>query len=216
MPAALAMILLVITWRLFPNPEELHGKPVAFKTQGLPRAFWLLLAGVGCLAVGYTDFALIAFHFKKEGLLPAAWIPVSYGVAMGLQGLASLACGRWFDKWSVKTLIAISIPAAAFTPLAFFGGLWPALAGLALWTVGMGAQGTIMKAFVAEVVPSEHRGSAYGILNSAYGVLWFAGSALMGWLYDRSLLGLVIFSVTAQLISLPFLFALTRPQARVS
>ena len=149
----------------------------AFK--GLPRAFWILLAGVGLLAVGYTDFALMAFHFKKQGLLPSAWIPVSYGAAMGLQGLASLGFGRMFDRLGAKTLILASVPALAFSAAGLSGWRGPALIGLALWTVGMGAQGSIMKALVAEHVPAARRGSAYGILNSAYGVLWFAGSAVM-------------------------------------
>jgi len=126
--------------------------------------------------------------------------------------LGSLGFGRLYDRWGVHALIAAAIPAIAFTPLAFLGGAGPALLGLALWTVGMGAQGSIMKALVAELVPAERRGSAYGILNCTYGVLWFAGSAAMGWLYDHSLHGLVIFSIAAQLISLPFLFSISRPK----
>ena len=211
-PAAIALTLLFITWRMFPRTEDLTQRPVELDTHGLPRHFWMLVGGVGCLAVGYTDFALIAFHFKKHALLAAGWIPVSYGLAMGLQGLGSLGFGRLYDRWGVHALIAAAIPAIAFTPLAFLGGAGPALLGLALWTVGMGAQGSIMKALVAELVPAERRGSAYGILNCTYGVLWFAGSAAMGWLYDHSLHGLVIFSIAAQLISLPFLFSISRPK----
>jgi len=209
-PAALALVILLFTWRLFSETDDIHRKPVELSREGLPKSFWILVAGVGCLAVGYTDFALMAFHFKKAALMPSAWIPVSYGLAMGLQGLASLGFGRLYDRWGVKTLIAASIPAMAFAPLAFLGGLGPALLGLALWTVGMGAQGSIMKALVAELVPAERRGSAYGLLNSSYGVLWFAGSAAMGWLYDHSLHGLVIFSIVAQLAALPFLYSIRR------
>jgi MFS family permease len=209
-PAALAMILLTATWRQFPHPEDLQGKPVQFDTQELPRVFWLLVVGVGCLAIGYTDFALMAFHFKRQSLLSAGWIPVSYGVAMGIQGLASLWFGQLFDRIGAKTLLLVSIAAVAFAPLVFLGNAWMAILGLALWTLGMGAQGSIMKALTAELVPAERRGSAYGVLNSAYGVLWFAGSALMGWLYDHSLHGLVLFSVTAQLVAIPFLISLAR------
>jgi MFS family permease len=211
-PAAIALLLLIFTWRLFPQTDDIHRKPVELSRKGLPHSFWILVAGVGCLAVGYTDFALMAFHFKKQGLLPSAWIPVSYGLAMGLQGLGSLGFGRLYDRWGVKALIGAAIPAMAFAPLAFLGGLGQAMLGLALWTIGMGAQGSIMKALVADMVPAERRGSAYGLLNSSYGVLWFAGSAAMGWLYDHSLHGLVIFSVLAQLAALPFLCSIRRSQ----
>ncbi|MBV8555874.1 MAG: hypothetical protein JO116_09935, partial [Planctomycetaceae bacterium] len=47
-------------------------------------------------------------------------------------------------------------------------------------------------------------GSAYGLFNMGYGVAWFLGSALMGYLYDSSLQGLVWFSVMVQLAAIPF------------
>jgi len=127
---------------------------------------------------------------------------------MGLQGVASLVFGRFFDRWGVWSLLIATIPAIAFAPLAFLGGTTWALTGLALWTLGLGAQGSVMKAAVAGMVSADHRGSAYGVLNSAYGLSWFLGSAAMGWLYDHSLVGLVIFSVLAQLAALPLLVSL--------
>lgn len=211
-PAALAFLVLVVAWWMYRHPDNFDAgrrQTPSLNAHGLPREFWILLAGVGCLAAGYTDFALMAFHFKKQAILTAGWIPVFYGVAMGVQGLASLGFGHLFDRWGAKTLMIAAIPATAFAPLAFLGGVSTTLVGLALWTLGMGAQGSIMKALVAEIVPADHRGSAYGILNSVYGLLWFAGSALMGWLYDRSLHGLVLFSIIAQLASIPFLLILT-------
>ncbi len=211
-PAALAMVCLVATWKLFPHPEELEGKKVTLETKGLPHSFWILVAGVACLAAGYADFALMAFHFKTKGLLAPAWIPVTYAAAMGLQGAASLGFGKLFDRWGVWSLVAASVPAAFFAPLAFFGGTAWAMAGVALWTVGLGAQSSVMKAAVAGTVGPERRGSAYGILNSLYGLAWFAGSALMGWLYDHSLTGLVIFSILAQLAAVPLL--IQRQRAR--
>ncbi|MBI4221340.1 MAG: MFS transporter, partial [Planctomycetes bacterium] len=49
------------------------------------------------------------------------------------------------------------------------------------------------------------RGTGYGIFNTGYGIFWFLGSALMGLLYDISLMSLIIFSVAAQLASIPLL-----------
>ncbi|MEO9123270.1 MAG: MFS transporter [Microcoleus sp.] len=63
-----------------------------------------------------------------------------------------------------------------------------------------------MKAAVAGLVPADKRGSAYGIFNTGYGLSWFLGSLAMGILYDRSITGLVVFSVALQLAALPVLF----------
>lgn len=57
------------------------------------------------------------------------------------------------------------------------------------------------------MVQMNKRGTAYGILNIWFGIFWFLGSALMGFLYDVSLISLIIFSVAVQLVAIPILFA---------
>jgi len=54
------------------------------------------------------------------------------------------------------------------------------------------------------------RGTAYGLFNLWFGVFWFAGSALMGALYDVSLVSLILFSLGIQLASIPILFAVKK------
>nr|WP_200891765.1 MULTISPECIES: hypothetical protein [Brocadia] len=62
-----------------------------------------------------------------------------------------------------------------------------------------------MRAAIAEMVPITRRGTGYGIFNTGYGIFWFLGSALMGVLYDFSLMFLIAFSVVTQLASVPLL-----------
>ncbi|ULA69860.1 MAG: hypothetical protein LZF62_480053 [Nitrospira sp.] len=73
----------------------------------------------------------------------------------------------------------------------------------------MGAQESIMRAGVAEMVPSNKRGSAYGVFSSGFGLCWFLGSAAMGWFYDLSVPLLVAFSIGTQLLAIP-LFLVVR------
>jgi predicted MFS family arabinose efflux permease len=47
------------------------------------------------------------------------------------------------------------------------------------------------------------------VFDTGFGIAWFAGSAIMGLLYDRSIVALVIFSMALQLLSLP-IFAMTK------
>jgi predicted MFS family arabinose efflux permease len=94
--------------------------------------------------------------------------------------------------------------------LVFLGGFDFALLGMSLWGVGMGAQESIMRAAVAAMVPMNKRGSGYGIFNTGYGVFWFLGSVLMGILYDKSIIALIIFSVVTQLASVPFLLIIKK------
>jgi MFS family permease len=122
---------------------------------------------------------------------------------MAVDAVAALIFGRLFDKVGLPILAGVALLSSLFAPLVFLGSLAWVFLGMALWGVGMGAQESIMKAAVAEMVPSDRRGSAYGLFNFGYGSVWFLGSALMGFLYDRSLYALVAFSVVMQLASIP-------------
>ena len=62
-----------------------------------------------------------------------------------------------------------------------------------------------MRAAIADMVAADKRGSAYGIFNTGYGIFWFLGSALMGYLYDISLSAIITFSVLMQLAAIPLL-----------
>jgi MFS-type transporter involved in bile tolerance (Atg22 family) len=81
---------------------------------------------------------------------------------------------------------------------------------MVLWGVGMGAQESIMRAAIADMIPASRRGSAYGLFNTGFGIFWFLGSALMGILYDLSLPSLIAFSVAAQLLSVPLFLWIRR------
>jgi hypothetical protein len=62
----------------------------------------------------------------------------------------------------------------------------------------MGAHESVVRATIADLAPVERRGAAYGLFHSAYGVCWFAGSALMGVLRDVSPFAMAACSIAAQ------------------
>lgn len=213
-PAFLALAALTLARVRFPAPEKFEVRVIRLNREGLPKAFWLYLAGAVFIAAGYADFPLIAFHLKKTEALSDAFIPVLYAIAMGVDGAASLLFGRLFDRFGTSVLVASCLLSALFAPLVFLGNtIGFAIAGAALWGVGMGAQESILKAAIAQMVPIERRGSAYGIFNTGFGITWFLGSALMGILYDISVLSLVLFSVAMQVVAAILLAVLnTRPK----
>ncbi len=211
-PALLALSVLFVARVLYPNPRELEISTPTLKNQGFPRAYWIYLIGVACVAAGYVDFPLIAFHFQKASIAPDAWIPILYAVAMGMDAIAALVFGRLFDRIGITTLVIVSLLSALFAPLVFLGGFEFALLGMALWGIGLGAQESILRAAVAGMVAPERRGSAYGIFNTGFGVVWFLGSALMGYLYDVSMPALIAFSILTQLAAIPFFLAVKGQQ----
>ena len=209
-PALAAIAVLIAARCLYPRPRDLEATrdvPDINKTTGSLR---LYIVGASLIAAGYADFPLIAYHLGKEAIMPAGWIPVLYAFAMGVDAVAALVFGSLFDRIGIRVLIGSAIISAFFAPLVFMAGSWGAVVGMALWGAGMGAQESILRAAIASLVPPERRGAAYGLFNAAYGVAWFLGSALLGYLYDTSLTGLVAFSVLAQLAAIPLFVEVAR------
>lgn len=209
-PAVLGLVVLLISQWIYPNPREFEPTTQDLHGEGLPRRFWIYLMAVALIAAGFVDFPLIAFHLQQVGLNQPTQIPLLYALAMGVDAIAALAFGYWFDRIGIATLIIAIVFSLGFAPLVFLGGSTFAVIGMVLWGIGMGAQESILKAVVAGMVPPERRGSAYGIFNTGYGIAWFLGSALMGGLYDRSIALLIVFSVLLQLIAIPFLIWIKR------
>lgn len=205
-PAFLALVVLLVARSLYPRPEELEVAKRNVEGSGLPASFWLYLAGAGAVAAGYADFPLIAFHFQRVESVPTTWIPILYSIAMGTDALAALVLGRLFDRMGLVVVAIATLLSAAFAPLVFLGGFRLAVLGMVLWGVGMGAQESIIRAEVAGLVPSHRRASAYGIFATGFGLAWFAGSAIMGVLYDLSIPALIGFSIVMQLLAVPLFF----------
>ncbi|MBV8814229.1 MAG: MFS transporter, partial [Verrucomicrobia bacterium] len=202
-PTVICLSLLLIARHFYPRPRDLEVKTGNIRSEGLPSAFWIYLAGAALVAAGFADFPLIAYHFTKASSLPKYLVPVAYAIAMGVSGTGSLVFGRLFDRFGIVVLIPLTLVAAAFAPLVFWGGPWLAMIGAAVWGLGIGVHESIIPAVVAPMVSPERRASAYGLFTAGYGVFWFTGSAVMGVLYDHAISAAIAFCVMTQLAAIP-------------
>src|SRR5258706_2172131 len=197
-PAALALLAVFLARAArpqFAKPKE--DQPAA----ELPRVFWPYVAASGMLAAGFLDFPLMAYHFETKAFFAPEVIPLLYAGAMAVEGIAALACGRLYDRFGIGVLaggIALSLLAL---PLAFLYGPAGAATSVVCWGIGMGAQDAILRSGIARAVSMNKRGTAFGTFNAVFGVMWFAGSAAMGLLYEQSIVMLVAFGVAAQVVA---------------
>lgn len=216
-PAVLNLSFVALARIAYPRPAgaaQERGNSSA--QRGYPRRFWVYLAGAGLVAAGFADYPLIAYHFTRGRTVALEWIPAFYAVAMAVSGGASLLLGRLFDRYGMKVLIGLTVVCMLFAPIVFLTDRFAvALFGVALWGIGMGVHESIIPAAVAPMVGQHRRASAFGLFTSVYGCCWFVGSALIGWLYDHSVVATVCFCIAAQLASLPFFLRAAR-QPRVA
>jgi len=213
-PAALSMGVLLAARYLFPRPHDFELAPPPLEREGLAPVFWIYIVAVAFIAAGYADFPLIAYHFDKAQIMPAAWIPILYAVAMGVDGVGALVLGSLFDRIGIRTMILATVASAAAAPLVFLGDFPLAVIGMACWGVGTGAQDSIMRATVSRLAPQQRRATAFGIMNAIYGLAWFAGSVLLGVLYDRSIVAVVLASMLLQAAALPIFAWLAARESR--
>jgi MFS family permease len=215
-PALVSISLVLAARLLFPRPHDFDLAPPALETAGLAPNFRVYLAAVALIAAGYADFALIAYHFGKAAVMPVTWIPIAYAIAMAVDGAAGLVLGSLFDRIGLRAMILATVISATAAPLVFLGGFAPAVLGMVCWGIGTGAQESVMRATVAQLAPRDRRATAFGIFNAVYGVAWFAGSVLLGILYDRSIAGVVVASTGLQAAALPVLYRLWQRYRRSS
>jgi len=213
--ALLCLTMLIAARLFFPKPQDLDKKEAAgLETKGLTKVYWLYLAGGALIGAGFTDFALIAFHFHKTNNVPLHWIPIFYALAMAVAGISSLVLGRLLDKIGPKIMLVAFFLGAFFSPFVFLGKFTIIFIGMILWGIGLGAQDSLLKATIANVISKDRRSTAFGVFDTGFGIAFFLGSATMGILYAKSLPALIIFSVALQIAALPiFITAINKQKA---
>ena len=205
--ALLCLVTLIFARVWYPKPHELEERSAEFlETKGFPKAFWILVAAGALVAAGFADFSLISFHFKKASSISDTDVALLYALAMGAAAITNLGFGRLFDRLGFPVAATAFSLGALFAPFVFLGRLSMILIGMVLWGIGMGAQNSLLKAMLADVIPAAKRSTGFGLFYMVFGVGWFLGSALMGFLYDQSIPALIVLSVMLQLMALPVLF----------
>lgn len=201
-PALLALACLFFARIKYPQPSQISGAFRIIQTKDMRKTFWIYMSAVVLIAAGYADFPLIAFHLNKVGIIDENKIPLFYTAAMLSDAGAALVFGRLFDRVGLFTVVLGVFFSLLFAPMVFLGGWKFVFLGMILWGIGMGMQESVLRAAISEMSSPEKRGSAYGIFNMGYGFFWFLGSALMGVLYDISIIYLVVFSMGIQFVSI--------------
>lgn len=207
LPAILCISILIISYFLYPKPEKLEIE-TKIGIKSMSKAYWIYVAAASLIALGFADFPLIAYHIKQNFIFSDEIIPLLFSLAMAIDGISALIFGRMFDKFGIVILAVSILLSSFFAPLTFLGGGILVIIGICLWGMGMGVNESIMRSMVTILSPKEKRGSAFGTFHMIFGISWFIGSFIMGFLYEISLVILALFSVVTQLSSLIFIYIL--------
>lgn len=182
-PAFLAVIVLALGTKEVKVEGEVHKVRISLK--GLGRNFIIFLVIVGIFDLGNSSDAFLVLRAQERGmsalniLIMLAAFNLIYTVISTPAGALSDKLGRRrliIGGWIVYALIYLGFALAQSAVQ-----IWLLYAAYGLY-YGM-AYGTA-KAMVADLVPAEMRGTAFGTYNAILGILDFPASVIAGLLWS--------------------------------
>jgi MFS family permease len=191
-------------------PKLQHAKnPFAgFRARDYSKKFWALVGLVLLFTLMRFSEAFLVLRAQSAGL-STPWIPLTLVVMSATYLVTAYPAGWLSDRVSRHKLLALgcAVMLIADLLLAFAPSLPWVMIGIAVWGVHMGLTEGLIAALTADYAAKELRGTAFGIVNLARGVMALIASALAGGLW--SLAGPVAtFSTGAGLALLSGLLAL--------
>ena len=183
-PAVLAVIVLMIFVReKKPDCPEAETPNLSLKSLDRRFKFFILIAMLFTLGNSSDTFLLLRTQSLGVAteLVPLTWLVFNVTSTM-----MSIPGGRLSDIIGRKRVITIGffIYALTYFGFAFATERWHAWALFAFYGLYYGINEGVMKAMVADIVPSEKRGTAYGIFNTAIGITAFPASLILGLLWQ--------------------------------
>ena len=182
-PAALAVLSLAIGAKDVPVTAKRERPAITFR--GLGRPFLIFLLIVGLFDLGNSSDAFLVLRAQERGLsvIGILGMLVTFNV---IYALVSTPAGSLSDRVGRRKVIIGGwlAYAAIYLGFALAGSGWHVWLLYALYGVYYGLAYGTTKAMVADLVPAELRGTAYGTYNATLGLLDFPASLIAGLLWQ--------------------------------
>ena len=183
-PAALAIVVLLlrVKEKAPSQREEMGSSPGIGK---FPREFKLFIAIMVLFTLGNSSDAFLVLRAHNLGfsILGVVMLLLLFNLTYAL---SSSPLGMLSDRWGRKKVIVGGwmIYALVYLGLGLASTGYELWALLALYGLYYGATDGVSRALVADTVPPERRGEAYGFYHTAVGITILPASVIAGILWD--------------------------------
>jgi MFS family permease len=194
-PAALSLALLVFGLREAPRPTlptiregEGTARPGgALRAAGLGARFWWLFAILTIFTLGNSSDAFLLLRATQLGIAPLL-VPVLWALLNLVKALFNVPGGVLSDRFGRRPLLIAgwTIYAAVYLGFGLAGAAWQVWVLFAAYGLYFGATEGAEKALVADFVPADRRGAAFGFYNLALGIAALPASLIFGELVDHA------------------------------
>ena len=183
-PAALAVIVLVLGARDIAGTGKSETGIASWKA-ALNPGFKRFLLAMGLFTLGNSSDAFIILRAQERGLtvLQLLLMILSFNI---IYAITSAPAGALSDKVGRRKLLLISwlVYAVIYLGLGLAADAWQVWMLFAVYGIYYGTSEGISRAFVADLVPDNQRGTAYGLYSALIGMAAFPASLLAGLLWQ--------------------------------
>ena len=182
-PAFLAVLSLAIGAQDVPVTAQRKMPRFAFRSLG--KRFCLFMIIVGLFDLGNSSDAFLVLRAQERGLSVAGVLGMLVTFNL-VYTLVSTPAGSLSDRVGRRRVIVGGwlVYAAIYLGFALAGTGWHVWLLYAVYGVYYGLAYGTTKAMVADIVPEELRGTAYGTYNAVLGILDFPASLIAGLLWQ--------------------------------
>ena len=186
-PVVIGIFVIVFFVREEKKPVAAEdANPIKFSLREFDGNFKKFLIVVALFTLSNSTDAFLLLRAEQAGIAPAM-LPLLWMALHFSKVVFSLAGGNLSDRIGRKKTIVAGwiVYAAVYIGFAFVGSEWQAWALFIIYGIYFGLTEGVEKAFVADMVTDERRGTAYGFYNLAYGITVLPASLLFGFLWSN-------------------------------
>jgi MFS family permease len=188
-PAVLAVIVLVVFVRekksIQPPLPDGTLAPALTVLERFSRRFKVFLCVMAVFTLGNSSDFFVILRAQDLGT-PVLFITLMLVVFNATYVAVSVPAGILSDRFGRKRVIAMGwmVYAAVYLGFALSGSVWSVWVLLAAYGVYYGVVEGVARAFVADMVHAERRGTAYGLYHGVVGLTLLPASVIAGWLWE--------------------------------
>jgi MFS family permease len=185
-PAVLGVIVLLLFVREKKKPQNTQAAfPLSEITKGFEKRFWLFIIIIAIFTLGNSsDFFLILRAQKIE--TPLIQVMLMLVLFNAVYAFVSTPMGILSDRIGRRRVITFGwlIYSLVYFGFALATDIWQIWLLFAAYGLYYGIVEGAAKAFIADLVPADRRGTAYGLYQGTVGIMLFFASVIAGWMWD--------------------------------